>query len=165
MLIRAFLKVALAIVSSQALPAQQSSLDPEMSALFQGNFACKGNFASGKPIEADVSFASQLDGKWLAYSHTDRPPNRYKAIGHWGVDSESKKLLMLLVDVAGGARVFSSEGWKDGAITFERTPFPGQRERKERFRFEKQPDAAFKMTYETASGADWKLGDFIVCAH
>jgi len=29
---------------------------------------------------------------------------------------------MLLVDVAGGARLCSSEGWNQGAVTFERTP-------------------------------------------
>jgi len=158
----AFLFISGAVFSQTPAPPSPS-FDPEMLGLFQGTFACKGNFASGKPIEADVSFAPQLDGRWLSYSHNDRAPNRYKALGYWGTDRESRRFVMLLVDVAGGARLFSSDGWKDRSVTFERTSLPGQAERKERFRFEKESDASFKMTYETMSGADWKLGDFIVC--
>jgi hypothetical protein len=33
----------------------------------------------------------------------------------------------------------------------------------ERFRYERQSDNSFKMTYERLAGAQWKLGDFIVC--
>ena len=156
------LSVFVFVATTQVLTAQSPAINPEMSALFQGNFSCKGSFASGKPIEADVSFTPQLDGRWLAYSHADRAPNRYKALGYWGPDGESKKFVMLLVDV-GGARMFSSDGWNAGAITFERMPLPGQLGRKERFRFEKELDVSFKMTYETANGSDWKLGDSIVC--
>jgi hypothetical protein len=139
------------------------SIDAEAAALFDGRFGCQGEFANGRKIEADVNFEKQMDGKWLAYTHTDRPPNRYRALGYWGTDRETGNFVMLLVDIGGGARLFTSQGWKNGAVTFERAPLPGQGEHAERFRFEKQSEASFRMTYEVRAGDSWRLGDFIVC--
>jgi hypothetical protein len=143
--------------------AQQATADPTMMKFFVGNWGCAGEFASGKKIEADVSFAWELDGKWLLYRHEDRPPERFKATAMWGVDEASGKPISVMEDNFGNARLFTSEGWKDGAVTFSRTEFIGQKISPERFRYERQSDNGFKMTYERLVDAQWKMGDFIVC--
>jgi hypothetical protein len=148
--------------------AQQPATDPAMIKFFAGNWSCAGEFASRKKIEADVSFTSELDGKWLLYRHNDRPPGQFKAIALWGVDEASGKLISTMEDNFGGARLFTSDGWKDGSLTFGRVGMLDQKIRQERFRYERQSENSFKMTYERSSNegpadAQWKMGDFIVC--
>lgn len=50
-------------------------------------------FASGHPIEAEVSFTPELDGQWLQYRHADRAPN---------IESGSRKLAMTVNDSDNG---------------------------------------------------------------
>lgn len=76
--------------------------------------------ASGKKIEADISSTSDLDGQWFVYRHADRPPNRYKALGMWGCEYASRRFIMVINDNFGGARRFSSEGWLNGKVVFEK---------------------------------------------
>lgn len=156
--------IAFLFVASFAQAQAEPTLDRDLTSVFHGNFACKGEFANGRKIEADVAFESRVDNRWLAYKHVDRAPNRYQAEGYWGLDSGTGKFVMILVDVSGGIRLFSGDGWKDGKVVFERTPTPDQKERKERFRFEKESAMSFRMTYEVPSGDSWKMVDSIVCA-
>jgi hypothetical protein len=134
---------------------------------FTGDWACTGEFANGKKIEADASFTRELDGKWILYRHTDRPPGPFKALAVWGIDRLSGKTISVMQDNFGNERLFTSEGWKDGAITFTRTallePDNGQKVNDERFRYERRSSESFKMTYERLVDSKWKLGDFLVC--
>jgi hypothetical protein len=142
-------------------------LDADLVAFFAGDWTGAGEFASGKKIEADVNFHADLDQQWLVYTHRDRLPNRFKAIGMWGYEATSKQLIMTVNDSFGGARMFSSIGWADGKVIFANnmvvapaaTP-PG---RQERFTFERQGPRQFRMTYETSTdGNVWRLGDWVV---
>jgi hypothetical protein len=143
--------------------AQQPATDPAMIKFFGGNWSCTGEFASGKKIEADVSFAPELDGKWLLYRHADRPPGLFKALALWGVDQPSGSLVSVMEDNFGNARLFTSDGWKDGSVTFNRAAMLDQKISQERFRYERQSADSFKMTYERSVDGQWKMGDFIVC--
>lgn len=134
-----------------------------MNTFFAGNWGCAGEFANGKKIEADVSFVSELDGKWLIYRHSDRPPGPFKALAIWGVDQPTGRLISVMEDNFGNARLFTSDGWKDGSVTFTRAAMLKQKLSEERFRYERQSDKAFKMTYERSVEGHWKMGDFIVC--
>jgi len=154
---------ALVMLSAIGGYAQQAAVDPAMIKFFVGSWGCAGEFANGKKIEADVSFASELEGKWLLYRHEDRPPGRFKATALWGVDQGSGKLISVMEDNFGNARLFTSEGWKNGLVTFTRAEFLDQKINQERFRYERQSDNGFKMTYERLVDAQWKMGDFIVC--
>jgi hypothetical protein len=159
-----------------AAPARQQKFDPPMRLptdlvrFFSGEWAGAGEFASGKKIEADVSFSPDLDNQWLVYRHTDRAPNSYKALGMWGDEYASKKFIMVINDNFGGARLFSSEGWHDGKIVFLRqntlapqTGAAAQSGNQERFTFERQTDETFKMTYEVSKdGANWRMGDYLI---
>jgi hypothetical protein len=143
--------------------AQQPATDPAMSRFFGGNWSCAGEFASGKKIEADVSFAPELDGKWLLYRHTDRPPGPFKAMALWGVDQPSGNLISVMEDNFGNARLFTSDGWTDGSVTFTRAAILDQKISQERFRYERQSADSFKMTYERSVDNHWKMADSIVC--
>ncbi|HLJ45626.1 MAG TPA: hypothetical protein VKU01_06450 [Bryobacteraceae bacterium] len=157
-------KVGLVVWLMTAACAVGQSMDPSMVKFFNGSWSCAGEFANGRTIAADVAFRSELDGKWLVSSHTDRPPGPYKALSTWGVDRESGKLIAVIDDIAGGVRLFTSDGWANGAVTFERASILEQKPRRERFRYQQQSPDSFKMTYEV-SGPEgpWKMGDYIVC--
>lgn len=131
----------------------------DMAAFFGGAWSGKGAFASGRPIEAEVSFTPELDGQWLLYRHSDRAPNSYKALGMWGIESASRKLLMTVNDNFGGARSFASEGWQDGKVIFSRT-ISAEPLREERFVFERRSANSFHMAYEVRPGdKPWRLVD------
>jgi hypothetical protein len=153
------------LVTASALGcyAQQPTTDPAMVKFFVGNWSCAGEFASGKKIEADVSFAPELDGKWLLYRHSDRPPGPFKALSLWGMDQPSGTLVSVMEDNFGNARLFTSDGWKDGSVTFSRAALLDQKISQERFRYERQSTDSFKMTYERLVDGQWKMGDFIAC--
>jgi hypothetical protein len=162
-----FVKSTLFILAIASVPfcsAQQTTTDPAMIKFFSGNWSCAGEFANGKKVEADLSFVPELDGKWLLYHHADRPPGQFKALAVWGVDQPSGTLVSIAEDNFGNARLFTSDGWKDGSVTFNRAAILDQKMSGERFRYERQSGDSFKMTYEQSVGGQWKLGDFIVCA-
>jgi hypothetical protein len=151
------------IAGALSCSAQQAANDSAMFDFFTGNWGCSGEFVNGKKIEADVSFTPELDGKWLLYRHSDRPPGPFKAIALWGQDQPSGKLVSVAHDNFGSARLFASDGWKDGSITFTRSEMLGQKIDQERFRYERQSANSFKMTYERLAGDQWKMGDYALC--
>jgi len=162
------------VSSARALRKQVESplrLPKELSAFFAGEWSGNGEFANGKKITADVSFKPDLDDQWLIYRHTDRAPGLYKALGMWGIERSSKRLIMIVNDNFGGMRLFTSEGWVNGAVVFQKdtaimpaSPATApQQVIRERFSFERQADDMFKMTYETSNdGKTWRLGDYLI---
>ncbi len=134
----------------------------EVAKYFVGEWEGEGEFASGKKIEADVSFTMELDNQRLLYRHADRLPNKYKALGTWGYDQETNKFMMIVQDNFGGSRVFESDGWKNGKIVFLKDIPASATAYPERFIFEDKSPNLFKMTYEASrDGKTWKLGDYI----
>jgi hypothetical protein len=134
----------------------------DLAEFFSGDWSGKGQFASGRPIEADVSLRLELDGQWLQYRHTDRAPNSYKALGMWGIESATRKLVMTLNDSGGGARSFGSDGWTGGVLTFVRT-ISAEPLREERFVFTRLSENSFRMAYEVHAGEQpWRMIDQLV---
>lgn len=132
-----------------------------------GEWTGAGQFASGRPIEADVSFTPDLDNRWIVYRHADLAPGRYKVLGMWGCERSRMQLIMTLHDNSGGFRTFESEGWVDATVVFHRSTAvatnAASTKSQERFTFMRQSEDTFKMTYETtADGTIWKLGDWLV---
>ena len=146
-------------VAAAQTPTGPVPVPADLATFFSGDWRGAGHFASGKAIEADVNFALDLDGQWLRYRHTDRAPNRYKALGMWGIDSTSGALTMTVNDNFGGARSFTSSGWADGAVTFTRVA-PATKE--ERFIFQRLAADRFTMRYEVRTGAEaWRMVDTV----
>jgi hypothetical protein len=147
---------------AQAKPQPPTPVPAALASFFNGDWSGRGQFASGRPIDADVSFRLELDGQWLQYRHADRAPNSYKALGMWGVDSATRKLVMTINDNGGGARTFESGGWSDGAVTFVRT-ISAEPLREERFVFTRLSDNSFRMAYEVhVAPKDWRMIDQLV---
>lgn len=128
-----------------------------MVGFFTGSWHGKGQFANGKPIEADVSFRLSLDSAWLMEEHTDVPPNRYKSLGMWGKDGKTSTYTLTVFDNFSGQRKFLSDGWQDNKIAFS---FHEEGSYYQRFTYEKTADNAFTMKYEVSKdGSQWSLGD------
>jgi len=172
----AFAQDPQAATRAPATPASSERAGPqrlpeELVEFFEGEWTGAGEFANGKKIEADVSFAPDLDGQWLVYRHTDRAPGKYKALGVWGYEAQSRLFVMSLSDGWGGLRTFVSEGWRDGQVVFRRSVavIPGvdaptlMPTKSERFVFARQGAGTFKMTYETSvDGKAWQRVDYVV---
>lgn len=77
---------------SPTKPASPFALPAELVEFYTGTWEGKGKFADGKPIEADVTYTTELDDEWLVFHHADRPPIPFKAVGTVGIDRESKKM-------------------------------------------------------------------------
>lgn len=147
-------------VAAKSDVATPQKLPSDIVDYFSGDWSGEGEFASGKKIEADISFHADLDNQWLAYRHTDRPPGQYKAAGMWGFQRTSHAFVMTLNDNFGGARNFSSDGWQDGKIVFERAV---DTQKRERFTFLREAGDRMKMSYEvSADGSHWKLVDHLI---
>ncbi len=131
---------------------------------FIGQWSGEGEFANGKKIAADLSIKLSLDSCWLHYEHTDRSPNRYKALNILGLDQSNGEFLAYTFDNFHGHRQFVSEGWKNEKLLLTTSEFVPQRGVIfQHFIFEKQSPTTFKMTYETSSDAiSWKLGDSLI---
>jgi hypothetical protein len=151
-----------AVPAPQRTSERPTRVPADMAAFYSGDWSGRGQFASGRPIEADVSFRPELDGQWLQYRHTDRAPNSYKALGMWGIESATRKLTMTLNDSGGGARTFTSDGWTGGALTFART-VSNEPLREERFVFTRLSDNSFRMAYEVhVAPQEWRMVDTLV---
>jgi len=152
-----------AAAADKPAPPALSKVPDALVGFLSGAWTGEGAFANGKKIEADVSFASDLDGQWLAYRHADRPPGKYKAVGMWGY-AKGGEFVMTLNDNFGGARRFASEGWRDGRVVFENVANAGAPATgRERFVFERYEGDRLKMTYERGDGEDrWRMVDYVV---
>jgi hypothetical protein len=143
---------------------QDNKLWDDLASFFVGTWSGSGAFANGKKIAADVTFKLSLDSSWIIYEHTDKKPNRYKAISMWGVDPLSGEFTAYLFDNFHGHRKFASDGWKEGKLVLTTHEFyPPQGLRFQHFIFYKLSDKSFKMTYETSrDGMAWNLGDYLI---
>lgn len=144
-------------------PVSPFALPAELVEFFEGTWEGKGKFADGKPIAADVTYTTELDNQWLIFHHEDRPPIKFKAIGTVGIDRESKKMVMLMTDSYSSAKLFVSDGWKDGTAVFTKTSALGPITRHERFTFKRESPNTYRMTYEfSKDGVNWQLNDYMV---
>ncbi|MTI30763.1 hypothetical protein, partial [Xanthovirga aplysinae] len=96
--------------------SQQSKLSTDLVQFFVGSWEGKGEFSSGKKIEADISFEISLDSAWLLYQHNDRPPNSYQSTSMWGIDRNSGGFVAYSFDNFKEVRHFTSNGWENNQL-------------------------------------------------
>jgi len=130
----------------------------------QGQWTCHGVFpASGKTIDSTVRFALDLDGKALVKHHDDTsPPALYHALEAWGYDAKSHRYNATILDSFGGARVFSSEGWKEGRLIWSSAPDvkPVQR-----FVYSRESSQGLRIDWEVEREGTLVIGDTLHCSH
>ncbi len=131
-------------------------------AFFNGQWSCDGYFVRNrKPIEADLSFETTLDGKWVIFRHDDRPPFNYHALSEWGWSDRDHALVSTVQDSTGGLRIFHSSGWRDSHLTWdgddpESTP-------DQRFDFERTTNSKFTVSYLRLVSGEWVEVDRSIC--
>jgi hypothetical protein len=151
-----------------AVQAQQSSSNQsnKLSDLyyFLGNWSGEGAFGNGKPIAADLSFKMDLDSAWIVYTHTDKAPNRFKALSMWGADTKTGERLAYTFDSFNGHRKFETNGWEGSQLKLSRSSaHPQKGTIYEHFIYEKISDTTFKMAYEVSNdNTTWKLVDALI---
>ena len=158
-----FLVCATTYVTAQTTNSNFKLTD-EFVNFFVGSWTGDGEFSSGKKISADLTFKITLDSSWISYEHTDKLPNRYKALSMWGIDMLSGQFVAYSFDNFRGHRKFASDGWKDNKLILTTNEYHPQRGLLfQHFIYEKLSDKSFKMTYETSKdGITWKLVDYLV---
>jgi hypothetical protein len=157
-----FLSVSFGAMAQSNNPSNK--LSDDFVNFFVGNWTGEGEFANGKKISADLTFKMSLDNAWLIYEHTDKLPNKYKALSMWGVDAVSGQFAAYTFDNFQGHRKFASDGWKDGKLVLTVNEFVPQRGQIfQHFIYEKLSDKSFKMTFETSGDSiKWKMVDYLV---
>ena len=75
--------------SQAAQTSQKALLPPDIVNYFNGNWAGKGKFTSGKDIESDFSFVPDLEGQCIVVRQRERPPNTFEFVALWSMDSIS----------------------------------------------------------------------------
>lgn len=156
--------LACTITITQAQDITTYKLPKDLAQFFLGSWSGDGEFASGKKIQANLTFSWSLDSCWLQSVHTDIPPNRYKAESMWGVDKYNGEFQAYVFDNFGGHRKFDSNGWKDNRLVLTTAVnYPSVGLVYQHFIYEKVDQDSLKMTYETSKdGISWKLGDYLI---
>ncbi len=142
-------------------PSLQPGLQPL--AGFIGSRHCSGSFLkSGKAISATETVAGDLSGRWLTLRHDDEPPFSFHALELWGYDSKAARYTAHVFDNFGGGREFTSPGWEGDHLTW--TNVDTGAPKRDRFVFERQPDAGYRYTYEVSTdGSTWTGVDSLTC--
>ncbi|MGA8866630.1 MAG: hypothetical protein WB510_06655 [Candidatus Sulfotelmatobacter sp.] len=148
--------------SRMAQKPQKALLPPDVVQYFAGDWAGEGKFTTGKNIESDFSFVPELENQCVLVRQKEKPPNDFEFVALWSMDSVSGDLVMLLAsNHDSGARVFRSQGWRQGQIVFQSVPDLRAYWAMERFTFERESPTTFHATYEMSmdNGKTWRVGD------
>jgi len=144
---------------SPANPSPLAALQP-----FVGEWDCAGKFAaSGKPIEAHLSFQYDLEEHWIVFRHDDKPPFSYHAVAHWGWDEARKDFVMLVEDSGGGARVFRAPAVQEKQIEWTGDSLDSPNPPAQRFAFKMLDAGHFSVSYSVLRGTSWTLVDSSTC--
>lgn len=145
--------------------SKKLTLPQDQISFYSGNWSGKGEFASGKKIEAKMSFRLSLDSTWLVQTHTDVAPATYKAESYWGTDAPTKLPVTYIFDSFNGHRRFETVV-NGNSIILTRSAEDKQRGKYyEHFIYQKLSENSFKMTYEVSKdNINWRMVDYLVFA-
>ena len=152
---------AIALIATSALGAGSAqATEPASLAWFAGSWHCAGKFESnGKPIEARLRFDWDDAAKALVKHHDDEPPNAFHAVELWG--AAGTQLASTIVDAYSGTRVFSSDGWTQGSLTWTRMV---DARPVERFTYVRESQDRMRVDWSTSrDGLRFRLGDTLSC--
>jgi hypothetical protein len=148
----------------QSSPSAADKEFAELITFFVGNWACSGHFSNGAGISSTEAFNSLMNGTWLQQVHDDRPPYGYHAYSMWGIDKESRDLVVTIHDVSGGIRLFKSSNWRESSFNIDSQPLLGHGDTNERFTYERKSSGVFTFAYSIRKGSgDWVIGDQLEC--
>jgi len=128
---------------------------------FVGRWNCSGHFASGKAIASHMEYAADLGGNALLKHHVDRPPASYRAVESWSQVPHAGRYAMVVLDSFGGARRFTSAGWRGPVLTWQGD---AQVQPAQRFVYTRLDDRTYRIDWELArNGKRFMMGDTLTC--
>ncbi|MFC5741186.1 hypothetical protein [Dyella tabacisoli] len=145
-------------MAAEPAPSPMRSLD-----YFVGDWTCSGVFpTSGKRITSQMRYEHDLQDAALLKHHDDTlPPARYHAIEAWGYDGKAQRFNATILDNFGGARRFSSDGWKQNQWTWTSA---AELQPAQRFVYVRLDQHSYRVDWEMArNGADFVVGDTLTC--
>lgn len=128
-----------------------------------GRWTCHGVFpATGKTIDASLRFEPDLQGTALVKHHDDTSPSAsYHALEAWGYDATTHRYRATILDSVGGARLFSSDGWKDGRLVWQSAP---EVQPAQRFIYVREPGKGLRIDWEVQRDGGYVVGDTLQCS-
>lgn len=128
----------------------------------KGQWSCRGVFpASGKTIDSVLRFESDLAGRALIKHHADTSAgSNYHALEAWGFDAKAARYNATILDSFGGARIFSSEGWRDGRLVWTSA---AEVQPAQRFVYVRLPDHRLRVDWEIERSGKLVIGDTLTC--
>lgn len=152
--------IACLSVSANALAATDDPFHDY--AVLLGHWTCHGVFpASGKTIDSELRFESDLGGKALLKHHDDTSkPALYHAVEAWGYDAKAGRYRATILDNFGGARIFSSEGWTPQGLVWTSSPDvqPAQR-----FVYVRMAQHRLRIDWQVERQGAFVVGDTLTC--
>ncbi|WP_129791766.1 hypothetical protein [Sphingosinicella sp. CPCC 101087] len=160
--------LALALQSTTLPPHPRQAEARALLTAVQGQWRCRGEFADGRPIEADLSFEPVFGGLGLRFTHVDRPPHSYRQESHWGFDRESGHIVSLAL--TGSARAaepsaaaYVAETWTESSLTLVHRHLLTDPFAPNRFTYT-VTGGRLKKTWEVArTEGQWQMGDYLDC--
>jgi hypothetical protein len=151
-----------ALSNAYATGADQRTAPVQSLDYFEGNWACTGVFpASGKTIASNMRYDHDLQGSALVKHHDDTEPDLYHAIEAWGFDAKANRFNATILDNFGGARRFSSEGWKGNELSWSSATdvTPAQR-----FVYTRLDKQRYRVDWAVANASSsFVVGDTLTC--
>jgi hypothetical protein len=127
-----------------------------------GHWACHGVFpASGKTINSNIRFETDLGGTALVKHHDDTAPSAlYHAIEAWGYDAKAGHYNATILDNFGGARIFTSTGWSNEGLVWISAPEvkPAQR-----FVYVRLALNRLRIDWQVERKGELVVGDTLTC--
>jgi hypothetical protein len=100
--------------------APASAQESDMFTKFPGQWSCKGTFANGAPIAADMSIEADQRSGTMILRHDDVPPGAYHSFELWAANKSGTGARAAISDKYSGMRWLESPGWVGSALTWTR---------------------------------------------
>ncbi len=155
-------------LQAAAAPHPRQAEARELMAAVQGTWSCRGAFADGRALAADLRFERVFDGLGMRYVHVDRAPNSYRQDSHWVFDRESGHIVSLALTgfgkpIEANAALYVGEEWTANSVTLVHRRLLADPFAVNRFRYS-VADGRLKMVWEVSRVAgQWKMGDYLDC--
>jgi len=144
------------------------AMSARLFARFSGRWSCKGGFARGGALEADLAFSPGLGGNIVSFEHVDRAPGAYWQRSTWAVDAKLPRVVSVGIagsqkGATGAAVAFFSTGLNDTSITLQADTLGSPPFATNRFTYLSPRRDSLEMRWEVLRNGAWSLGDSLTC--
>ena len=119
--------IAPAVAQEPPAPPSKPAAENDAFKMFVGNWNCQGtaNLGPGKTakVKATAKVKNDLGGFWQSFVYTEQKTKEYPmaitAMGTWGWDGQSKKLVRAEFQSGGGYVTGTSTGWSGDTLVWD----------------------------------------------